>query len=78
MAKSGAQTLTFKSVTNKHTQKLNVLAAPAAGPIPTKLGIGECVIEHVEYVPTTRKLSWVLHIVLPLGALKILGKPGTL
>jgi len=41
MAKSGAQTLTFKSVTNKQTdkqtdrqtKKLNVLAAPAAGEI---------------------------------------------
>jgi len=37
MAKSGAQSLTFKSVTNnqtnKHTKKLNVLATPAAGEI---------------------------------------------
>jgi len=44
----------------------------------TKLGIGEYVIDHVEYVPTTPKLSWVRHIVLPLEALKIWGKPGTL
>ena len=40
-----------------------------------KFGIGECVIEHVEYVPTTPKLSWVRYIFLPLGALKIWGKP---
>jgi len=39
MAKSGAQSLTFKSVTNRQTnrqtdrQKLNVLATPAAGEI---------------------------------------------
>jgi len=31
MAKSGAQTLTFKSVTNKHTQKLNVFGPSGGG-----------------------------------------------
>ena len=29
-------------------------------------------------IPTTPKLSWVRHIVFPLEALKIWGKPGTL
>jgi len=31
MAKSGAQTLTFQSVTNKHTQKLNVFGPSGGG-----------------------------------------------
>jgi len=33
MAKSGAQSLTFKSVTNKQTKNSTLLAAPAAGEI---------------------------------------------
>ena len=75
MAKSGAQTLTFKSVKNKHTQKLNIFGRSGGRwiPVPTKLGIGECVIEHVEYIPTTPKLSWVRHIVLPRGHWKFGG-----
>jgi len=31
MAKSGAQTLTFQSVTNKHTQKLHVFGRSGGG-----------------------------------------------
>ena len=53
MAKSHAQTLTFKSVTNKQTnrqtKKLNVFGHPGGGcnPSPTKLGM---VIEDLEHV----------------------------
>ena len=55
MAKSGAQTLTFKSVTNKHTQKLNVFSCPGGrwNPSPTKLGM---VIEDREHVLVPLKL----------------------
>ena len=52
VAKSGAQTLTFKSVTDKQTniqKKLNVFGHPGGGwnPSPTKLGM---VIEDLEHV----------------------------
>ena len=54
MAKSGAQSLTFKSVTNKQTnkqtdKKLNVFGHPGGGynPSPTKLGM---MIEDLEHV----------------------------
>jgi len=49
MAKLGAQTLTFKSVTDKQTKKHNVFGHPGGGwnPRPTKLGI---VIEDLEHV----------------------------
>jgi len=54
MADSGAQSLTFKSVTNKQTdrqinKKLNVFGCPGGGrnPNPTKLGT---VIEDLDHV----------------------------
>ena len=54
MAKSGAESLTFKSVTDKQTnrqtdKKLNVLSHPGGvrNPSPSKLGI---VIENLEHV----------------------------
>ena len=53
MAKSGAQTLTFKSVTDRQTdrqtKKLNVFGHPGGGlnPSPTKLCM---VIEDLEHV----------------------------
>jgi len=50
MAKSVAQTLTFKRVTDKQTdKKLNVFGHPGGGcnPSPTKLGM---VIEDLEHV----------------------------
>jgi len=55
MPKSGAQSLTFKSVTDKQAdrqtnrQKLNVFGHPGGGckPSPTKLGM---VIENLEHV----------------------------
>ena len=61
MAKSGAQSLTFKSMTNRQTnketdrQKLNVFGCPGGGrnPSPTKLGM---VIEDLEYVLAPVKL----------------------
>jgi len=62
MAKSGAQSLTFKSVTNrqtnKRTKKLNVFGYPGGGlnPSPTKLGR---VIEDLEHVLAALKLLGV-------------------
>jgi len=59
MAKSGAQTLTFKSVTNKQTnKKLNFFGHPGGGrnPSPTKLGM---VIEDLEHFLAPLKLLGV-------------------
>ena len=64
MAKSGAQSLTLKSVTNKRTEKqtdrqtaknLNVFGRPVGGcnPSPTKLGM---VIDDLEHVLAPLKL----------------------
>jgi len=60
MAKSGAQRLTFKSVTDRQTnrqtnKKLNVFGRPGGGQNPsfTKLGI---VIEDLEHVLAPLKL----------------------
>ena len=60
MAKSGAQSLMFKSVTDKQTdkqtdKKLNVFGHPSAGwnPSPTILG---AVIENLEHVFAPLKL----------------------
>ena len=59
MAKSGVQSVTFKSVTNRQTNKqtkeLNVLGRPGDGrnPSPTKLGM---VIEDLEHVLAPQKL----------------------
>jgi len=62
IAKSGAQSLTFKSVTNKQTnrhtnKKINVFGHPGGGlnPSPTKHGM---VIEDLEQVLAPRKLSF--------------------
>jgi len=76
MTKSGAQTLTFKSVTdrqtNKQTKNSTFLATLAAGGIraPTKLGM---VIENLEHVLACRKLLGVWRIVSPLGGAENLG-----
>jgi len=76
MAKSGAQSLMFKSVTNKQTdtKKLNIFVHPSGGwnPSPTKLGT---VIEDLEHILALPKIFQVWRIVLPLGALKIWGNP---
>jgi len=60
MAKSGVQSLTFKSVTNRQIdkqtdKKLNVFRRPGGGrnPIPMKLGM---VIENLEHVLVPLKL----------------------
>jgi len=55
MAKSGAQYLMFKSVTNRQTNRLNVFNRPGGGwnPSPTKLGM---VIEDLELVLASLKL----------------------
>ena len=59
MAKSGAQTLTFKSVTNRQTdKKLNVFGHPGGGwnPSPTTLGM---VVEDLDHVLVPLKLLGV-------------------
>ena len=61
MAKSGAQSLTFKSVTNKQTnkqtKKLNVFGCHGGerNPSPTNLGM---VIEDLEHVFTSKNVWW--------------------
>jgi len=74
MAKSGAQSLTFKSVMDRQTdkKKLDVFGRPGGGgwnPISTKLGM---VIEDLEHV-LARKLFRVWRTVLPLGGAENLG-----
>ena len=78
MAKSGAQTLTFKRVTDKQTnkqtdKKLNVFGHPGGGwnPSPTKLGM---VIEDLEHVLSPLKRFMVWRIVSPLGGAENLGE----
>jgi len=62
MAKSGAQTPTFKSVTNKQTstQKLNVFGRPGGRrhPSPTKL---HTVTEDLEHVLAPQKRLGTTH-----------------
>ena len=80
MVKSGAQTLTFKSVTSQawqkkrdwQTKKLNVFHRPDGGwnPIATKLGM---VIEDLEHVVSPLKRLGVRRIVSPLGGTENLG-----
>ena len=57
IAKSGAQTLTFKSVTDRHTnrQKLNVFGHPGVGWNPSLTKLGK-VIEDPEHVLAHLKL----------------------
>jgi len=58
MAKSGAQSLTFKSVKNKHRQtykKLNVFGHPGGGRNPSRTKLGT-VIEDLEHVLALLKL----------------------
>jgi len=74
MAKSGAQSLTFKSVTNRQTDRQKnstFLATPAA----TKLGT---VIEDLEHILASPKLFRVRRVVSPLGSAQILGEPDPL
>jgi len=82
MAKSGEQTLTFKSMTDRQSvkdkkawwtdKKLNVFRHPGGGwnLSHTKLGM---VIEDLEHVLAPLKRLVVWRIVSPLGALKIWG-----
>ena len=78
MAKSGAQTLTFKSVTGKQTDKQTdrqknstFLATPAAGEIPADQ------TWHGDRAPRARSCTsetfGVWRIVLPLGSAENLG-----
>jgi len=67
MAKSGAQTLTFNSVTNKQTnqqtdKKLNVFG---------RLGT---LVEDLMHILAPRKLLGVRRIVSPLGGAENLGE----
>jgi len=85
MAKLGAQSLTFKSVTNKQTnrqrdrqtKKLNVFGHPDGGwnPSPIKLGT---VIEDLEHVLSPLKRFVVWRILSPLGGAENLGHLDTL
>jgi len=74
VAKSGAQSLAFKSVTNsqtnRETNKKHVFGHPGGGwnPSPTKLGM---VIEDLKHVLAPPKLDWC--IVSPLGGAENLG-----
>jgi len=70
MAKSGEQTLTFKSVADR--QKRNVFCRLGGGlnPSPTKLGM---VIEDLEHVHAPLKRLGVWRIVSPLGGIENLG-----
>jgi len=64
MAKSGAQTLRFKSVTNKQTarqtESSTFLAAPAAGEIQTPPNL-VVVIDDLEHVLAPLKLLGLTH-----------------
>jgi len=68
MVKSCAQTLMFKSVTDKATDRQKTLhfCRPSDGwnLSPTKLGL---VIEHLEHILDTSKTFGVWCVVLPLG-----------
>jgi len=68
MAKSGAQTLTFKSVTDRQTdKKLNVFGHPGGGwnPSPTKLGM---LIEDPEHVLASQNFWVLMHSFAARGA----------
>ena len=79
MAKSGAQSLTFNSVTDKQTnrqtnKKIERLRLPRqqVSPRPTKHGM---MIEDLKHFLAPRKLLGVRRTVSPLGGAKNLGKP---
>ena len=82
MAKSGAQTLTFKSVTDKQTNRQTDKKTQRFWPPwwrvksePTKLGM---VVEDLEHVLVRLKLLAVRRTVSPLGGAENLGEPDTL
>jgi len=57
MAKSGAQALTFKSVTDRQTdKKLNVFGHPGGGCNPSTTNLG-MVIEDLEHVLAPQNFS---------------------